>query len=195
MVSLRELGLQERWIYEVVVCTFSGQTAHAAPIGVWTDDYTSLQMDLYEGSCTLRNILRCGELVADFPHDAGTLATALMAREGLEFADACAVHAPRLSDASASVELVVRETTRGRGRVHLVADPVHVQRASSVRLINRAEGLLVESLILATRIDHGDRLTALQQLTEYYRVVRKVAPGSAYEQALAALTARLAPLP
>lgn len=194
MISLYELGLKEGWIYEVAVCTFSGQTPHAAPIGVWTNDLATLQMDLYEGSRTLRNVLERGELVADFPHDAATLATALLAGDELEFADARGVRAPRLRDASASVELLVRQTTDLSGRVRVAAEPVHVHRGPSVRLINRAEGLLIESLILATRLDRLDRATTLRQLTENYRVVRKVAPGSVYERELAALTRDLAPL-
>ena len=94
MDQLRRLGLQDRWIYEVLISTFRHDTPHAAPIGVWTNGADELLMDVYDGSQTLANILQGGHFVANFPVDAGTLYTALRAPEQLAFAEARLVHAP-----------------------------------------------------------------------------------------------------
>src|SRR5450759_480955 len=61
------------------------------------------------------------------------------------------------------------------------------RRDSSTRLISAADRLLLESLVLATRLERREAAAALTTLTENLRVVGKVAPGSAYESALAAL--------
>jgi hypothetical protein len=67
----------------------------------------------------------------------------------------------------------------------------HVERHGALRLINRAEGLLLESLILASRIARSDRAATLAVLREHRRVVHKVAPGSSYAAAMDALLERL----
>ncbi|MBE3032677.1 MAG: DUF447 family protein [Actinobacteria bacterium] len=187
MDQLRRLGLQERWIYEVLISTFRDDTPHAAPIGVWTNGADELLMDVYDGSRTLANILEGGQFVANFPLDAGLLYTALRAPQQLAFAEARFVHAPVVAGCTATVELTLSRATPGGDRVRIVGDVKRVHHAGAPRLINRAEGLLLESLVLATRLEHREAAAALTTLTENHRVVGKVAPGSAYERALAAL--------
>ena len=77
--------------------------------------------------------------------------------------------------------------------MRLVGDVRRVHCDGTPRLINRAEGLLLESLVLATRLERRGAGAALTTLTENYRVVGKVAPGSAYERAMAALLRDLGP--
>jgi hypothetical protein len=187
MDQLRRLGLQERWIYEVLISTFRHDTPHAAPIGVWTDGADELLMDLYDGSQTLANILESGDFVVNFPADAGMLYAALRAPEQLAFAAARLVRAPVVAGCTATVELTLSRGIPGDDRVRIVGDVKRVHHAGVPRLINRAEGLLLESLVLATRLERREAAAALTTLTENYRVVGKVAPGSAYERALAAL--------
>ena len=187
MDQLRRLGLQDRWIYEVLISTFRDDTPHAAPIGVWTNGADELLMDVYDGSQTLANILEGGHFVANFPVDAGMLYTALRAPQQLAFAEARLVHAPIVAGCTATVELALSRATPGGDRVRIVGDVKRVHHAGAPRLINRAEGLLLESLVLATRLERREAAAALTTLTENLRVVGKVAPGSAYESALAAL--------
>ena len=187
MDQLRRLGLQDRWIYEVLISTFRHDTPHAAPIGVWTNGADELLMDAYDGSQTLANILEGGHFVANFPVDAGMLYTALRAPQQLAFAEARLVHAPIVAGCTATVELALSRATPGGDRVRIVGDVKRVHHAGAPRLINRAEGLLLESLVLATRLERREAAAALTTLTENLRVVGKVAPGSAYESALAAL--------
>ena len=187
MDQLRRLGLQDRWIYEVLISTFRDDTPHAAPIGVWINGADELLMDVYDGSQTLANILEGGHFVANFPVDAGMLYTALRAPQQLAFAEARLVHAPIVAGCTATVELALSRATPGGDRVRIVGDVKRVHHAGAPRLINRAEGLLLESLVLVTRLERRGLAAALATLTENYRVVGKVAPGSAYESALAAL--------
>jgi hypothetical protein len=187
MDQLLRLGLQERWIYEALISTFRDDTPHAAPIGVWTNGADELLMDVYDGSQTLANILDGGQFVANFPVDAGMLYTALRAPEQLAFAEARLVHAPIVAGCTATVELTLSRATPSGDRVRIVGDAKRVHHAGAPRLINRAEGLLLESLVLATRLERREAAAALPTLTENLRVVGKVAPGSAYQRALAAL--------
>ena len=194
MDQLRRLGMQDRWIYEVLISTFRDETPHAAPIGVWTSGADKLSMDVYGGSRTLATILDGGDFAANFPADAAMLYVALRAPAQLQFAEAQDVHAPVVAGCTATVELVLRSATPGTDRVRLVGDVRRVHLEGTPRLINRAEGLLLESLVIASRLKRRRADAALTTLTENYRVVRKVAPGSAYERALAALLRDLGPI-
>lgn len=192
MDQLRTLAMEPGWIYEVVVSTFSDGLPHAAPIGVWTDDSAdSLHMEIYRGSQTLSNILANECLVANFPTDVQMLSTSLLTPQQLAYRLAQRVKAPVLRDASATVELVLDRATALPDRVHVAAVAVHTDRRRDLRLINRADGLLLESLILATRIERLDRSFVTTVLTENYRVVCKVAPGSSSETALRELVRSL----
>lgn len=193
MDQLRRLGMQDLWIYEVLISTFRDGTPHAAPIGVWTSGADKLSMDVYDGSRTLANILDSGNFAANFPADAGMLYTALRAPARLRFAKAHSVPAPVVAGCTVNVELVLSNATPSGDRVRLVGDVKRVHSEGTPRLINRAEGLLLESLVLATRLERRGADAVLTTLTENYRVVRKVAPGSAYERALAALLQDLGP--
>lgn len=184
MDLLDGLGLQKRWIYEVVITTYSDGRPHAAPIGVWTEDSRTLEMDIYDDSRTLRSILSDRHFAANFPADCAALGAALSPRGELDFVPAETVGAPLLSAAAATAELVLRGWTRHAGRTRVVADPVHVRLGDNLRLINRAEGLLLESLVMASRLEHRNAAVTVAALMENRRVVHKVAPGSSYDRAM-----------
>jgi len=184
--ELRDLSLDTAWIYEAIVCTSLGGVPHAAPVGVWTDDQRTLRMDLYRTSRTLARILEGGAFVVGFPGDALALYEALHEPHRLRFDRARMVDAPSLAGAGAVVELSLAgasgdDPARVRGRVE------RVSTSGRPRLINRAEGLLTESLILATRAGRLGRDATLARLEENARVVRKVAPGSSWDQAMSRL--------
>jgi hypothetical protein len=184
MNPLDGLGLQRSWIYEVVVTTLSHGKPHAAAMGVWTDDFQTLRLDVYEGSRTLEAILSGGHFVANFPRDATVLAAALSPQGGLGFVPAATVASPRLRDAASVVELTLRASTRGADRIRVTGDPVHVALGAEPRLINRAEGLLLESLVIASRIGRHNTEATVAALVESRRVVHKVAPGSSCARAM-----------
>lgn len=184
MDQLRQLGLHKGWIYEVVISTYSPDGPHATPIGVWTHDLATLQMDLYGGSRTLANILTRREFVADMPVDAQVMYTALHAPHALRFGRAREVDAPCLLGSSATLELTLIDTSRRTDRVRVTGRVTRVAAHGRPRLINRAEGLLVESLILVSRLERLDRAATFAALEENRCVVHRVAPGSEYAQAM-----------
>jgi hypothetical protein len=61
------------------------------------------------------------------------------------------------------------------------AEVVYIHIRNRKELINRAKSLVLESLILATRIPHLPERKPVELLRENCRVVKKVAPGSKYE--------------
>ncbi len=99
--------------------------------------------------------------------------------------------APCLEDSAATIGLVVTEATPHGGLTRVRGRVAGITRRADVRPVNRAEPLLVESLILATRIDLAGREATLARLDEHLRVAEKVAPGSAAVEALHRLRRRL----
>ena len=192
MSPLRELALTPGWIYETVVCTDVEGSPHASPAGVWTTDLRSLSMELYDTSRSLPALLAAGEFCVDLPADAGAFFLALYDPSALSFGRASVVSAPCLTDATATVELTVAEATPHDGRTLVTGAVRQVTTRGGVRLINRAEGLLVESLIAATRAGLHSRESTLALVTENARVAAKVAPGSRFATTLARLRDALA---
>ncbi|MFH0916480.1 MAG: DUF447 domain-containing protein [bacterium] len=181
MDRLRELALRPGWTYEVVVSTLSDGVPHSAPMGVRTEDETTVRMEIFDGSQTLNNILATGCFVVNFPSDTCMLFTALFAPDKLAYGPDRGVWPPVLDGCCASVDAVLSDATKLSDRVRVTGTVEETRADRSPRLINRAEGLLVESLILATRLHylHQDSISA--SLAENYRVIRKVAPGSPHE--------------
>jgi hypothetical protein len=191
MDALQALPLHQGWIYEVLICTYDGDTPHAAPFGVWTHDHVALETDMYEGSHTLRNLRARGEFVVGFPAGVATLHDALFAPQRLAFAPARHVRAPVLAGAQASLELIVETTMPFADGLHVRALPRALHVEADVTPLNRGEGLLLESLVLATRRDAVGDQALLTTLSEHHRVVRKVAPGSDADRTLAELVRML----
>jgi hypothetical protein len=187
MHLLRPLRLHESWIYEVLISTFRDRTPHAAPIGVWAEGADELFMDVYAGSQTLTNIVQAGSFAANFPADVGSLYAALRAPDSLEFTEARLVCAPLVAECTTTAELTLSSATPRGDTVRIAGRVARVDQAGAPRLINRAEGLLLESLVLATRLGHVESADVLATLKENHRIVRRVAPGSEYEHALEAL--------
>lgn len=185
--QLQALAMQKGWTYETIVSTFSNGEPHAAPIGVWTEDFDTLHMEIYDSSQTLRGILDTTHFVANFPTDVCMLHTALFHPELLPFGQAQNVKAPLLRGCSATVELALGQAIPSAGRVRVTGVVVHAKAVPDIKLFNRAEGLLVESLILATRLRYLDDAVVRRTLAENYRVIRKVAPASACETTMAEL--------
>ena len=191
MKPLQKIGMQKGWTYEVIVSTFGDDGPHSAPMGVWTDDLAVLSMDIYTDGRTLKNIMDLKELAVNFVDDAVLFHDSLFHCENLEFRDSTNIRAPLLSKAPAVVEagLLGVEKKGGRFRVH--CRPVHIVSSGPVKLINRAEALVVEGLILSTRLPYLGKAKVRDALREYCRVVKKVAPGSEYERIMEELVAAL----
>ncbi len=69
MQILEQIGMIKGWIYEVIVSTYYENSPHAAPIGVWTDDFATLHMEIYKNAKTLGNILKSREFAVNLVSD------------------------------------------------------------------------------------------------------------------------------
>ena len=75
METLKKIGMNRGWIYEVIISTYHDSNPHSAPIGVWTDDFATLRMEIYKNTRTIKNIMTFREfavnLVSDFSNFLG----------------------------------------------------------------------------------------------------------------------------
>ncbi len=180
-----ELGMRHGWIYEVVASTQGDYAPHAAPIGIMTPDGVHLRAELYKGSTTLDNILNNSIIGLNLPHDALLLQASLYDRQNLDFTfSPTNSRIPFLQDADAWMELHLAAARESANKVSLEATLSDCHIRGAIRLVNRAHGLLLESLVLSTRRHLLGLDLVLQQLQENARVINKVAPGSSYAAAI-----------
>ena len=116
---------------------------------------------------------------------------ALFDKAKIVYEKATQVNAPVIKGSPAVIEFKLTGVKEKENTFHLTATAVHVQINGSITLINRAEALTIESLILATKLPHLTERKKEETLQENYRVIRKVAPGSQYEKILRMLFERL----
>lgn len=177
------------WIYEVILSTYSNDVPHAAPFGVNPIDSKHVRLSIYKGSHTLENILKHRQFTINVVEEMDIFYNALYARDKLEYTPALNIEAPVLKDAAAHIEVTLKSAVSGPLQVVIEAEVEHVQVSDPCIPINRAKNLLLESLIVSTRISHLPPGRASELLKENYRVIKKVAPGSNYASIMRELLA------
>jgi len=182
MVSLESLGMKKNWLYEIVVSSYSGQTANFAPFGVRTIDYKNIIIEMYKGSATLKNILGLGEFAVNVVDDPIIFYNALYCMKKMHFSSAKMITAPVVVDSPATIEVRLKETEEREKSYILKAEVLHIDFRQKSQLTNRAKSLALESLILSTRKTLFPEKEMERMLRENYRVVKKVAPESEYEK-------------
>jgi hypothetical protein len=181
MKRLKEIGMKKNWIYEVIVSTFCVRGPHAAPMGIWSEDLDTLNMAIYKDSKTLENIIKEGEFIVNFVDDIKIFYGSLFNKGKIAFKQARQINAPVIKDSSAIIECKVKHIEKMENRFHISAEIAGIRIWDEIKLINRAEGLAIESLILATRLPHFTGRRNEDALKENFRIIGKVAPGSTYE--------------
>jgi len=181
MSTLMELGMRKNWLYEVVISSFDNRVPHAAPFGVKTRDLKSVAIEMYKGSNTLRNVFAGKDFALNTVSDPTAFYYALYKREKINFGRAKMIQAPVLTDSSASIEARLTNAENRKASILIEAEVVYVHIRNRSELINRAKGVFLESLIVATRIPYLPEGKAVEILKENYRVIKKTAPGSKYE--------------
>ena len=181
MKRLKEIGMKKSWIYEVIVSTFYARTPHAAPMGIWSEDFDTLNMAIYKDSKTLENIIKEKEFTANFVDDITIFYESLFNKGKIAFKQSKQINAPVIKDSSAIIECKVKHIAKKENKFHIRAEIVDIRIWDKIKLINRAESLVLESLIMATRLPHFPGRGLDEILKENFRVVGKVAPGSKYE--------------
>jgi hypothetical protein len=191
METLNKIGMNRGWIYEVIVSTYHDNNPHSAPIGVWTDDFATLRMEVYKQARTLKNIMAFRELAVNLISDVMVFYEALFDKAQIAYEKSSKVKAPVIKGSPAVIEVKLKEVKEKEKTFYLTTIPIHVQINGRISLINRAKALTLESLILATKLAHLPERQIKETLQENYRVIRKVAPGSQYEKILRMLFERL----
>jgi len=181
MKRLKEIGMKKNWIYEVIVSTFYAGTPHAAPMGIWSEDFDTLNMEIYKGSKTLENIIKEKKFTANFVDDITIFYESLFNKGKIAFKQLKQINAPVIKNSSAIIECKVKHIEKKENRFHIRAEIVDIRIWDEIKLINRAEGLVIESLILATRLPHFPGRRNEDTLKENFRIIGKVAPDSTYE--------------
>jgi hypothetical protein len=197
--KLEDLGFAKGTISETLVSTYSNQGyPNIAPMGAINIDQKKIMIRIYKSSNTFKNLKakRCaivnlssnptffyksaikeanyqGKFASDF-YEKGTF-----------------VDAPKLKNANASIEVIVREIKDlDSERAEIIFD---VKSINAKRILPkvycRAFGVLIESIILATRIKIYLRGNELQQkqafdmikkVQYYIKIVKRTAPNSEY---------------
>lgn len=187
MQILEQIGMNKGWIYEVIISTYSENGPHSAPIGVWTDDYATLRMEIFKSTRTVTNILNTREFVVNLISDLAIFYESLFDKAKIEYHKSTEVNAPVIKEAPSAMEFRLSHIDEKEQTFRLESIPVHVQGQDAISLINRAAALTLESLVLATKRPHLPKLRTDEILRENYRVVKKVAPGSRHERIMGML--------
>jgi hypothetical protein len=180
MKRLKEIGMKKNWIYEVIVSTFYAGTPHAAPMGIWSEDFDTLNMAIYKDSKTLENIIKEKEFAANFVDDITIFYESLFNKGKIAFKQLKQINTPVIKDSSAIIECKVKHIKKKENRFHISAEIVDLRIWDEIKLINRAEGLVIESLVLASRLPHFPGRRNEDTLKENFRIIGKVAPDSTY---------------
>lgn len=181
MSTLKQLGMKKNWLYETVLSSFDKNVPHAAPFGVKTTDFNLVTIEMYKGSNTLKNVLTHKEFVLNTIDDPAIFYQTLYDREKINFGLAKMINAPVLTDSPASIEVRLVNSIDREQSLMIEAEVVYVHIRHKSELINRAKSLVLESLIMATRLPHLAERKTRELLRENYRIIKKVAPGSKYE--------------
>lgn len=178
MATLADLGIQKNWTYETIISCFNGDIPHAAPFGIKSPDMKTIQIKMYKGSDTLAFILDKKEFVINFIDEPIYFFNSLYNRNQLCFTEAGNVKAPVIIDSPAFIEAKMTDNTENLQSYIVNAEIAGISVNNTPGLFNRAESLVIESLITATRLNHIADGKAEEILNENYRIIKKVAPGS-----------------
>jgi uncharacterized protein len=184
MSVLADMGIKKNWIYEAIISCFNGDKPHAAPFGIKLTDMNTVQLEIYKGSNTLTGLLSTGEFVINFSDTTAYFYESIYEREKLSFTEAKNVKAPVIKGCPAFIEAKVTGNEEKKESYIIDAEIICTTMNNTPVLFNRAEGLVIESLITATRIKYLPEGEAEKILKENYRVIKKVATESAYVETM-----------
>jgi hypothetical protein len=150
--------LQKGWIYEVLMETGG---LHRAPMGLWTEGGDKFTVDVYRDSSTFNNLNSTGIGTIYFIEDP---------KYFIETKDV---------DYFAKADFKVIEKLEGNP-TRFVCKVLRLDVVRKGKALNRAQGLFLEWLIDRSRkrVDN----TARKRAKYYKRKIKKVAPGSVYDQ-------------
>ena len=180
MATLADIGIKKNWTYETIISCFNGDISHFAPFGIKSPDMESVRLEIYKGSNTLDFILKQREFVINFVDNPSYFFYSLYERAQIRFSEADIIKAPVIINCPAVIEAKITTSIEKTQSYIINADIINIIFNNIPRLFNRAEGLVMESLIASTRIGYMPEGKVSDILNENYRVIKKVAPESHY---------------
>ncbi len=179
MKTLKDLGFKKNWTYETIVTCFSDALQpHASTYAVSSPDLEMIVIDIYEGSKSLKYISSNSDFVINLVSDPVIFYRVLYDKDSLEFIKPDNVNAPVFSGVNAYIEAKMIESNEKKYKQLLRAETVNIYCDREPALINRAEHLLMESIITSTRIHLFPEGKPEEILRENHRIIKKVAPNS-----------------
>lgn len=209
MVRLSDLGFSKSSIVEIIVSTYDKEgNATAAPMGAIMQTEQDLVIRFYNSSNTLRNIQSNECAVINVTYDINHFYKTAFKEvnpDGIVpqdwFTKADTVKAPKFKDASAYVEVKLRESEQldsERTKIFLSVDFISV-REMYPKAHSRAFAATIESIIHATRIQFffkdTKKKSLAQNLIKKFEVcketVNHTAPKSVYSEIMETLAEKI----
>ena len=191
MNILKKLNLIPNNIYETIVTTYNAEDElpNAAPMGIKMLDDQNVEISPYLSAQTYKNIEKHRCAVINFIFDLNiffesTFSTQKPKLSLTFYKKAKKIDAPQLKEAAAHIEISVSEIQKDKDRAK-IKGKIIAWEVSNVPFvpINRGFGLVLESMIHATRIkifqNDPQKVKVLKDLiTKYKKIVEKVAPDN-----------------
>lgn len=155
---LKKLGLEQNWIYEVLMETGG---LHRAPMGVWTEDFETFIVDVYTDSSTHSNLT------------SSSIGTIYFIEDPKYFVET------KEADYFAKADFKVIETLKGNP-TRFVCKVLELDVIKKGEPLNRGKGLFLEYLVERSRRKINPK--ARERYKYYKKTIRKVAPGSIYDK-------------
>ncbi len=155
---LEKIGIKEKWIYEVLMETGG---IHRTPMGIWTKDFKSFMVDVYQDSSTFNNLKNEGIGSVYFIEDP---------RYFVETKD---------PEYFAKADFKVVASVSGNP-TRFVCQVLRLDSERDGKPLNRARGAFLEYLVDRSRRKKSPE--AEKRYAHFKSIIKKVAPGSAYDR-------------
>lgn len=194
-ISLSRLGFEKKGIVEAIVSTFDGKkNPHAAPMGVRTEDMTTIILMVYKTSQTYRNLINKKMGVVNITSNPSIFHQTLFKDLNKDnklpekwFHKASKVDAPYMINTEASIEIRIINIDEINGKVKMLCkiENILLNESKITQAYSRANSAVIESLIHASRIEiylstgkNVEVKKLIELINHYDEIVNKVARDS-----------------
>lgn len=195
--QLFKLGFEKNSIVEAIVSTFDEmKNPHAAPMGVRTEDMSSIILMVYKTSQTYKNLMKKKIGVVNITSNPSIFHQTLFKDLNQDgklpekwFSKASKVEAPYMLNAEASIEIRIINVDEMDEKVKMLCkiENILFNDRKVIQVYSRANSAVIESLIHASRIEiylaagkNVEVKKLIELINHYDEIVNKVAPDSSY---------------
>jgi len=192
---LKKLKIIPNCVYETIFTTYDRSSKpNAAPMGISTPDMEKIVAKIFTSSQTYRNIKEKRCAVINITNDIALFYRASLDKKSLEkeiFKPSKVVNAPILVSASAYIEVTVDSMQKiDEDRCEVVFSVKNAEVIDSCATpACRAPGLILESIIHATRIElynlkglPEEAKPLVDQVKSFREIISRIAKGTTYEE-------------